>query len=184
MDTVDVRQRGDDQLMNENLNVIVPRSNFSCNGRITGYAVSLNREVEEIEDNKIECNFPSILVWRPLNTEQTTYRIINTYMLSINDNIDREGNYYFADISFTGNNRIEIQSGDVIGYQHRSKACYSVWSNEAVDYTSYSANDIDNDTINIIDSSMTSDSDLQPLIQVDFGMMCNHLSENQPSSHF
>ena len=175
VDTVDVQQRGDDQLMNEDLNVIVPRSNFSCNGRITGYMVSLDQEVEEIEADEIECNFLSILVWRPLNTEQTTYYIANTYTLSIYDNIVRRRNYYFVDISFTGNNRIEVQSGDTIGYRHRSKACYSVWSKEAADNTSYSTNDIDNDTVNISDSSVTSDHDLQPLIQVDFGMICSNM---------
>ena len=168
MDTVDVQQRGNDQLMNENLNVIVPKSNFSCNGRIIGYTVSLDQEVDE--DG---CNFPSILVWHPLNAEQTTYSIVNTYTLSMNDDINRERNYYFADISFTGNNRIEVSPGDVIGYQHRSKACYTVWSIEAADNTSYSANDINDNTINISDSSMTSDSDLQPLIQVDFGMIAS-----------
>ena len=175
MDTVDVQQRGNGQLMNENLNVIVPKSSFSCYGRITGYMVSLDRQVEEIEED--ECNFPSILVWRPLNIEQTTtYHIVNTYTLSRNDDIDRENNnYYFGDITFDGNDRIEVQPGDVMGYRHRSKACYTVWSNEAADYTSYSTNDISDNAINISDSSMTSDSNLQPLIQVDFGMIASYI---------
>ena len=175
MDTVDVQQRGNGQLMNENLNVIVPKSSFSCNGRITGYMVSLDRQVEEIEED--ECNFPSILVWRPLNIEQTTtYHIVNTYTLSRNDDIDRENNnYYFGDITLNGNDRIEVQPDDVMGYRHRSRACYTVWSNEAANYTSYSINDISDNTINISDSSMTSDSNLQPLIQVDFGMIASYI---------
>ena len=170
MDTVDVRQRGDEELSNEDssLNVIVPRSNFSCNGRITGYMVSLKQEVELIQDNgEIKCSFPSILVWHPLNTDQTVYHIINTYTLSTSN---RMGNYYFADISFTGNDRFEVQSGDVIGYQYRSSPCYTVWSNEVDDYTSYSIDDINDDTINITDSSVIANRNLQPLIQVAFGM--------------
>ena len=79
MDTVDVQQRGDQELSNEDssLNVIVPRSQF---GRITGYIVSLNQEVEEIHG--IKCSFPSILVWHPLNIDQTVYHIINTYTMN------------------------------------------------------------------------------------------------------
>ena len=178
MNTVDVHQPGDEQLSNENLYVIVPSSDFSCNGRITSYMISLNREVEEIQDDgEISCNFPRILVWRPLNTEQTMYHIVNTYTLSINDDIGRRERYYLADISFTGNDRIEFQSGDVIGYQHRSKACYTVWSNEATSYISYSVNDINDDTIkvNINGSSMMINHNLQPLIQVDFGTICSYV---------
>ena len=161
MDIVNVQQQGNDRL-NSNLYVIVPRSNFSCSGRITGYMASLNQDDDEFD----ECNFPRILVWRPLNTEQTTYTIVNTYTLS-SRNIDRMGNYYFADVSFTGNDRIEFQSGDVIGYRHRSSPCYTLWSISTGGYTSYSDRSISNDMINFDDSSATSDR--QPLIQVIFG---------------
>ena len=63
MDTVNAQQQGTDQL----LNVIVPRSNFSCNGRITGYMVSLNRSTDA--DNNDQCTNPRILILRPLDRE-------------------------------------------------------------------------------------------------------------------
>ena len=123
MDTVNVQEQGSNRL-SDNQCVIVPRSNSSCNGRITGYMVSLRWEVEDIyDDDELECGLTSILVWSPLNTEQTMYQIRNTYTLDI----DYDINSNIATKTFTGNNnRIEFQSGDVIGYWHRSNACYRV----------------------------------------------------------
>ena len=170
MDTVNVQQQGDNRL-SSNLYVIVPRSNFSCNGRITRYMASLFQNDNEFD----ECNFPRILVWRPSNTEQTIYTIQNTYTLQRND-IDNMRNYYLADVSFTNNDRIEFQSGDVIGYQHRSSPCYTAWSINTPGYTSYtrSTNFFFN-TINIGSSFITANTNRQPLIQVTFGMYVTSL---------
>ena len=157
MDTVNTEQEGTDRL-GSSLYVVVPRSNFSCNGRITGYMVSLHR------DNDEDCDNPRILIWRPLSIEQTTYSIINTYTLRDGD-INRMGSYHYANVTFTGNDRIEFQSGDVIGYQHRSSPCYRVWSIQTEGYTAYSS------FINFDGTSvfLIADSDRQPLIQVVFG---------------
>ena len=62
VDKVNALKRGTNELSN-NLYVIVPRSNFSCNGRITGYMVSLNQNDGGKKNG--ECDFPSILVWHP-----------------------------------------------------------------------------------------------------------------------
>ena len=79
--------------------------------------------------------------------------------------------YYFANISFAGDDRAEFQSGDVIGYhQQRLRPCYRVWNIESEGYTSYQVN---NATINIEDNSFTNVRAIhnsQPLIQVVFGM--------------
>ena len=163
MDTVNVQQQGSDQL-SSNLYVIVPRNNFSCNGRITGYMVSLYQDDDEFQ----ECNFPQILLWRL--TEQTEYIIEDNYTLS-NEDINGMGSYYFADVSFTENNRIEFQSGDVIGYRHGSNPCYRVWSIRTGGYTSYNVRSISDDMINIDNNSVTVTVDRQPLIQVTFGMV-------------
>ena len=170
VDTVDVAQQGTDQL-SSNVIVIVPRSTFSCNGRITGYKVSLNKTTED--NSTVDCGNPRILVWRPLNTQRTRYSIRDDFRLR-NSAIRAIGNYYIAAASLSENNRVEFQSGDVIGYLHRVTPCYTVWSNEAAGYTSYSNNDIFSDTINIIDSSVTATANIQPLIQVDFGMTSSY----------
>ena len=164
VDTVNVQQQGSNRL-SSNLYVIVPRSNFSCNGRIVGYQASLYQNDDEFD----ECNFPYILLWRPTNAEQTTYNIEDSYTLRSRD-IDRMGSYYFADVSFTGGDRIEFQSGDVIGYRHRSSPCYTVYNINTGGYTSYSVRSISNDVINIGDSSVAETDNRQPLIQVIFGM--------------
>ena len=59
VDTVNVQQLGDNRL-SSNLYVIVPRNNFSCNGRITGYMASLYLNVDDYVFD--ECNFPRILL--------------------------------------------------------------------------------------------------------------------------
>ena len=165
VDRVNFRQWGTNQ-SSIDMYVIVPRSRFSCNGRITGYMASLywNYDEEDIE----ACSKPRILIWHPLNRDHTMYSVRNATRLR-NNLIKELGDYYFAKESFTGTDRIEIQSGDVIGYQQRLTLCYTVWSNEVDGYTSYDASSITDDTININDSSATAYSNLQPLIQVDFG---------------
>ena len=112
MDRVNVRQRGTNQ-SGIDVYVLVPRSRFSCNGRITGYMASLyqNYNEEDIE----ACSNPRILIWYPLNRDQTLYSIRNATRLR-NNLIKELGDYYFAKESFTETDRIEFQSGDVIGY--------------------------------------------------------------------
>ena len=68
MDAVNVQQQGTNQL-NADMYVIVPRNNFSCNGRITGYMASLNQTNNQFE----ECANPRIVIWRPMNAEKTVY---------------------------------------------------------------------------------------------------------------
>ena len=166
MDTVNVQQQGRNRLSN-NRYVIVPNSNFSCNGRITGYVVSLRQEVEDIyDDGALDCGLTSILIWSPLNTERTVYQIRSTYTLDVDNDI----NSNIATKIFTGNNRIEFQSGDVIGYRHRSNACYRVWNIETTGYISYTDSSINDEMINIADGSADVNTNRQPLIQVTFGM--------------
>ena len=167
MDTVNVQQQGSDRLSSSNLYVIVPRSNFSCDGRITGYMASLN-QINNDDDDENSCNNPRIIVWQPLNTERTMFSFRNRYTLS-NSDITRVEDYYFADVSFTGDDRIEFQSGDVIGYQHRSSPCYTIWNIRTAGYVSYSIGVILG-SINIDGSFTTATTDRQPLIQVIFGM--------------
>ena len=68
----------------------------------------------------------------------------------------------------TGDNRIEFQSGDVIGYYHPNEVRYRLWTIETIEYTSYSRDEGSPPTvfnINNVDNSDTS----QPLIQVLYG---------------
>ena len=60
--------------------------------------------------------------------------------------------YNFSNVSFTGNDRIKFKSGDVIGYQ---QACYEVWNNATIGYTSYRDVRLTDDVIQFNGSSVT-----------------------------
>ena len=123
-------------------------------------------------DDDDDCYLPSILIWHPLNTEQTIYGITHNYTLNTSD-VNEIQDYHFANVSFTGDDRVEVHPGDVIGYyQHRRRSCYRIWSIREEGYTSYSYDQITNGTINIDDNDRFTyvRDNYQPLIQVVFGM--------------
>ena len=139
--------------------MIVPKSDFSCDGRVTGYLISLDQLSSDSGD------YPSIQVWRPSGS--TNYNAIRCYTLTQND-ISNMNNYYLADISFTGANRIEFQSGDVIGYHLPNALRYTVWNIETSGYNSYSKS-ASSPLSNFRTNNAGMDSDRQPLIQVLYG---------------
>ena len=179
VDTVNFRQRGifvsyrftDSQ-------VIVPRSNFSCDGRITGYQI-------RVEEGRSR-NYPIVQVWRP--TSSTTFTWVdNLCPLSDDITLMEDGindEYYIGNVSCTGNNTIEFQSGDVIGYYNgRRRFFYRLQSIQTIGYTSYLIEDIEYDrdfenndlltSFNIDDPDVVIVNDTQPLIQVMFGKINN-----------
>ena len=95
MDTVNVQQQGTNQL-NTDMYVIVPRSNFSCNGRITGYMASLNQTNDQFE----EYTNSRIVIWRLMNAEKTVYSIINEYRLR-NIHINSMEDYHLSNVTLT-----------------------------------------------------------------------------------
>jgi len=136
---------------------------FSCNGRITGYLISLDYDSSENGN-------PTIQVFRP--TSSTSYSEVHEYLLQ-EDDITEMGTYHLANVSFTGDDRVEVQSGDIIGYHIRHAPRYNVWNIETMGYTSY----VSGFTFIPINSFTVSGSETennQPLIQPLFGN--NHFS--------
>ena len=130
--------------------MIIPRSNFSCNGRITGYQISLRPGA--VTDPEISLP-PIVQVWHPISS--TVYTRVDTEcLLTANDITLMSGGptniYYLGSMSCTGNNRIEFQAGDVIGFYHGSFALYDVYTITTMGYISYIF-DVNNqlDTLNI-----------------------------------
>ena len=149
--------------------MIVPSSVFTCNGRVTGYLISL-------ESASSSGGYPSVQVWH--TTSSTMYTRVDTECALTGNDIsrmeDRNGDeYYLGNVTCTGNNRIEFQSGDIIGYHHGSSVLYRLWNIDANGYTSYHR-DVSSplNTFNT-DSNDDTDSDKQPLIQLMYGKM-NH----------
>ena len=87
--------------------VIVPTYNFSCDGRITGYVISL--AVTGINP----AEFPTIQVWR--RTSLSSYQREGQSKPDVDD-ITNDKGFHLANVSLTGTERIGFQSGDIIGY--------------------------------------------------------------------
>ena len=109
--------------------MIVPESNFSCNGRITGYLISLGK-------GSSEGDYPIVQVWHPASPTRYT-RVVTECALTESDISNMRDAYYLGNVSCTGDNRIEFQSGDVIGYYHSNEVRYRLWNIETMRYTSY-----------------------------------------------
>ena len=145
--------------------VIVPEYRLLCNGRITGYLISLNTDSSS-------GGLPSVQVWHP--TSSTTYtRVPTVCALTVSDismMTDSMGDeYYLGNVSCTGNNTIEFQSGDVIGYHQGDEVHYALWNIDTMGYTSYrrnAPNPLQTFDINNVQDTF---NDRQPLIQVIFG---------------
>ena len=146
--------------------MIITSSNFSCNGRVTGYLISLESE------NNCSEGYPSIQVWHPISSTEYV-RVDTECALNASDiSMMMDGNeddYNLGNVSCTGNNRTEFQSGDVIGYHQGSAVRYRLWSIKSNGYTSYQL--VTNSPLNtfIISNDVPSISNRQPLIEVMYG---------------
>ena len=155
---VNVQQRGDNRFDGQ-LQVIVPRSSFSCNVRLTGYLVSLNEDSDGDE-------YPHIEIWRPGPLSQG-YGRISEYVLTEND-ITEMDNYYFANVSFAINETTQLQPGDAIGYYQPSSPRYTVWSINTAGYVSRTA---ESSGVIFFINLLGRENNRQPLIQVLYGML-------------
>ena len=141
--------------------MIVPNSAFTCNGRVSGYLISL-------QSDSSSGGYPSVQVWHPTSSTEYT-RVDTECALTASDISDGNGgDYYLGNVSCTGNNRIEFQSGDIIGYHHGSPVRYALWNIETNQYRSYrrdSNNPLSSFNINNADDDLNQ----QPLIQIMYG---------------
>jgi len=161
-DLVDIQQDGDDEIDRDRLG-IVPALSFTCNGRITRIIARVRR------DNNMDGNdYPYFQVWRPSSTDSMVYTNIGEVQLQESQvsqcNSDR---YCNVNIVLTGNDRIDFQSGDVVGYYHPEQTIYQVTTIRTNGYALYR---IDGSpappTVNLsIVANNRIDDQRQPLIQ-------------------
>ena len=114
IDSVNVHQIPNEKVSTNKL-VIVPDFKFICNGRITSIRA-------RVEKNSNSAKFPSFQVWRPSSVDSPIYNKVDEVDMSLTDQVTNNILY----IKLTGNNAIEFQSGDVIGYYHPSNSRYLV----------------------------------------------------------
>jgi len=150
-----VRRQGSDVLNTKTQ--VISNSGFSCHGRITSFTVSL----DYIGDLDI---LPIIQVW---HRSGSIYTRVSQYQL-IQQDISDLASYALASVSFVGDEQIEFQSGDVIGYYVPNDSGYNVWNIQTAGFVSYSISaDSPLTTFSIGDAN--EEADRQPLIQVTFG---------------
>ena len=119
-DSVTIQQRG--TVLGRDRLAIIPRLNFACNGRIT----SIRARVAFSDRRR---DFLSFQLWRPSSVDPTVYnKVDNSEVQLQSDNQVTTGsnNLPEANIILDGDNTIEIQSGDVVGYYHPPDARYQV----------------------------------------------------------
>ena len=118
IDDVDNVQQSGNQGIVHNRTVIVPSLNFTCNGRIT------NIRVRILNDSATGNNFPYIQVWRPSSSSQL-YSLTDQVQIQ-SSHLNTQLTYLEANIPLTGNNRIQFQSGDVIGFYNPPDSGYEI----------------------------------------------------------
>ena len=162
-DSVDVQQDGDNQIGRDRL-AIIPRLNFTCNGRITSIT-AIVRLVNRRSD------YPHFQVWRAEFVGSTTYNKIGEVQLQSDDQVTGSGDFQTANIILTGNNTIEVQSGDVVGYYHPYGIRYHVRTIQTYGYILYQ---FDESSESVDLSRGTSRNERQPLIQFTIGNECQY----------
>ena len=157
---VNVQQRGDDQL-HANSQVIIPMSNTSGSGRITGFMMSLSQEQNSSDYIRLE-------VWSPTNISLEDYKMVAQYVLAEHD-IKDMGKYHFANVSFAENETIKFEKGSFIAFYLPPNPQYTVWSINTTGYTYRRMIPRMDLNITRVSNVYTMVNDSQPLIRVDFG---------------
>ena len=140
---------------------IIPRLNFTCNGRITSITAKFWFSDEH-------SNYLYFQFWRPALVGSTIYNKTGEVQLQ-SDHLPNnvEGNIRVANITLTGNSTIEVQSGDVVGYYHPPSAHYRVRTVQTDGYILYrfrgSHESVD------LNNAIESNNNQQPLIQFTIG---------------
>ena len=164
-DSVDIQQNGQNQIGRNKLGII-PRLNFTCNGRITSIRA-------RVRFNNSRSEFPSFQLWRPVSVGSKMYNKIGEVQLQSDDQVTlgRSNKHGEANIilPITGNNTIEVQSGDVVGYYHPPDARYQVRTIQTDGYIIYRFNISSVPTSLYLSDADHNDNNRQPLIQFTIG---------------
>ena len=164
-DSVNIQQDGINHLGRGRL-AIFPRLNFTCNGRIT------NIKARVRVSNSRRSGTVFFQVWRPTSAGSIVYNKIGEVQLQSNQ-VTGNGTYQTANIILTGDNTIEFQSRDVVGYYHPSNSRYLVRDISTAGYVLYRFNGSSVlNSVNLIPLAIAGTS-RQPLIQLTTGTYRN-----------
>jgi len=162
-DFVDIQQNGDHQFGRNRL-AIIPRLNFTCNGRIINIRA-------KVTSNSNRNAFPSLQVWRVSSFGLVTYnRIGETQLQSDDQMISGSNSFLETNTTLTGDDRIEFQSGDVIGYYHPPDSRYQVRDIKTDGYFLYRFDELPPPNPVNLNEANNMFNFRQPLIQFMIGM--------------
>ncbi|XP_065904456.1 P-selectin-like isoform X2 [Dysidea avara] len=166
IDDVDNLQQSRNSFISPNRTVIVPRLNFTCNGRITNIRV-------RISTFSTGTNFPDLQVWRESQTPQL-YSLVDEVQIQLSHLSTQLANQE-ANISLTGNSRMQFLCGDVIGFYNPSDSGYVIDDIQTDGYVFYvfPGSSASSHTLN---SGATMFDRRQPLIRFTLDIQCNNLT--------
>ena len=163
---VTVQQRGN-QSLSEQLQIIVPRANFTCNGRVAGITASTNR----ISSGRTN---PYLQVWHLTAPGGDVFDKVGGVQLvesEVVEEVDNNNNtYWLVNTTLNDDDRIEFEAGDFIGYYHPPDSRYRVWTIKTAGYSLYANNVADVSSRFNLSSQGITINGVQPLIQFTIGM--------------
>ena len=121
------------------------------------------------DDDDDDVNYPIIQVWRPVSIGSMIYNKTGEVQLMSSDQVTGEDEYRLVTIILTGNNTIEVQPGDVVGYYHPPQSCYRVRTRRINGYILYRFEGSFNLTSVDLRSANRNNNRRQPLIQFSIG---------------
>ena len=164
-DNVNIQQRG--VYINRDRLAIIPHLRFTCDGKITG----IRARVYLLNDTRND--YPFFQVWRSASDNSATYNKVGEVQLQSDGQVTRGRNDLLeANIILTGNNTIEVQSGDVVGYYQPLDARYLVINRIRIGtrYVLYQFNGSPGSNSVQLSDSNTRLNFWQPLLQFTIGM--------------
>ena len=153
--------------LRRSVQVVVPRDSFTCDGRLNHIMASMLQHPDRNGSFLFQ-------VWRPSFLDSDLYNRVGQIALRESDvtyfNLTNTS-YHLVNMSLTGDERIEFQSGDVMGYYHPQYPRYRVYNNPVENnYVTYG---LDNDTGPTetfdINGNNVTEHDRQPLFSVNYG---------------
>ena len=92
-------------------------------------------------------------IWRPSSTSSQLYHKIDEVQLQSDEQVTKGINNFLVNVTLSGDNAIEFQSGDVIGYYHPPDSRYLVVDITTNGYVQYQFNGSLNDSANISEAN-------------------------------
>ena len=161
---IDLDERNhDESFIGQNILAIIPRLNFTCNGRITSIRAA-------IAFNAIRRVYPFFQVWRPTSVGSPVYTKIGEVQVQSDEQVnDRRFGDAEVNITLTGNNTIEFQSGDVVGYYHPPDLRLNIETKQTDGYHEYLFTGSPAPTSVNLSNANDTNNNRQPLIQFTIG---------------